>query len=123
MYSEEATEVWFSDYGFGQLQDGSAVIAFDPVFAQIVNLEYAYHVFLQVYDNADIYVTDRTAEDFTVLLREGAPDAAFSYRIVARRLHHEDARMECAPWADHDPHLFPDQAGNPAGLLQGEQQL
>ncbi len=122
MYSEEATEVWFSDYGFGQLQDGSAVIAIDPIFAQAVNLEYAYHVFLQVYDNAELYVTDRTAEGFTVLLREGAPDAGFSYRIVARRLHHEDARMARAPWADNDPNLFPDQAGNSGAHLQGGQQ-
>ena len=33
LYSEESTEVWFTDYGFGQLVGGTAVIVLDPSFA------------------------------------------------------------------------------------------
>lgn len=47
LYSEESTEVWFSDYGFGELQDGQVLIRIDPVFAETVNLKEPYHVFLQ----------------------------------------------------------------------------
>lgn len=57
LYSEESTEVWFSDYGFGQLQDGFALVKIDPIYAQTVNLAYPYHVFLQVYGDAELYVS------------------------------------------------------------------
>jgi hypothetical protein len=49
LYSEESSEVWFSDYGFGQLHEGKAVVTIDPLFAQTVNLAEPYHVFVQVY--------------------------------------------------------------------------
>lgn len=100
LYTEESTEVWFTDYGFGQLEDGLAVIAIDPTFAQTINLEEPYHVFVQVYGDAEIYVTNRTAAGFEVHLRDGDPDAEFSYRIVGKRLGYEDNRLERAPWDD-----------------------
>jgi hypothetical protein len=109
LYVEEATEVWFADYGFGQLEDGVAVVAIDPIFAQTVNLEEPYYVFVQVYGDAVVYVSELTAEGFEVRLREGDPQAGFSYRLVARRLGHEDRRLERAPWADEDPNLYPEK--------------
>ncbi len=121
MYSEESTEVWFSDYGFGQLEGGTAVITIDPIYAQTVNLEEPYHVFLQAYDDADLYVANRTAHGFEVHLREGSDTAEFSYRIVALRLGHEDARMERAPWADNDPNLYPEKANELETMQQGGQ--
>jgi len=101
LYTEESTEVWFTDYGFGQLEDGVAVISIDPIFAQTVNLEQPYHVFVQVYGDAEVYVTDRTATGFEVHLRDGGPDVEFSYRIVGKRLGYENDRLERAPWDDH----------------------
>lgn len=121
MYSEEATEVWFTDYGFGQLEGGTAVITFDPTYVQTVNLEEPYHVFLQAYDDADLYVTNRTADGFEVHLREGNSFAEFSYRIVALRLGFETNRMERAPWADNDPNLYPEKANDAAAPMQGGQ--
>ena len=121
MYSEESTEVWFSDYGFGQLEGGTAVITIDPIFAQTVNLEEPYHVFLQAYADADLYVTNRTPDGFEVHLREGSDNAEFSYRIVAHRLGHEDARLERAPWADNDPNLYPEKANEFTTMQQGGQ--
>ncbi len=94
LYTEESTEVWFSDYGFGALVDGRAEIVIDPLFAQTVNLNEPYHVFLQAYGDGEIYVQDRTASGFLVLLGEGDPSVEFSYRIVGRRLGYEDARLE-----------------------------
>jgi hypothetical protein len=121
MYSEEATEVWFADYGFGQLEGGTAVIHIDPIYAQTVNMNKPYHIFLQAYDDAILYVTNRTPDSFEVHLREGSDTAEFSYRIVALRLGHEDTRMERAPWADNDPNLYPEKANEASAMPQGGQ--
>jgi hypothetical protein len=100
LYTEESTEVWFTDYGFGQLQNGRARILLDPTFAQTINPEEPYHVFLQARGNAELYVGESTPLGFEVALREGDPDAEFSYRVVAKRLGFEGERLEPAPWAD-----------------------
>ncbi len=116
LYTEESSEVWFADYGFGALRDGAAIIDIDPVFAQTVNLnDEPYHVFVQVYGNAEIYVSNRTPAGFGVHLREGDPNVEFSYRIVAKRLGHETRRLERAPWADDDPNLFPEKSAQGGG--------
>ena len=107
LYTEESTEVWFTDYGFGTLQDGVAVVAIDSLFAQTVNLEEPYHVFVQVYGNAEVYVSNRTSTQFEVRLRDGNPHTEFSYRIVGKRLGYEDHRLERSSWAENDPDLSP----------------
>jgi hypothetical protein len=112
LYTEESTEVWFTDYGFGQLNEGTAVIMIDPVFAQTVNLEEPYHVFTEVYGPATVYVENRTPTQFEVHLREGQSGVGFSYRIVARRLGYEDQRLEKIPWTDDDLELYPVKNGN-----------
>jgi hypothetical protein len=111
MYTEESTAVWFSDYGFGQLQDGVAIVHINPIFAQTVNLTEPYHVFLEEYGDAELYVSQRTPEWFEVRLghRRGDHNAAFSYRLVARRLGYEAHYLERAPWADDDPNLYPEK--------------
>jgi hypothetical protein len=106
LYTEESTEVWFTDYGFGKLTGGKVRILFDPSFAQTINPEDSYHVFVQPYGRAELYVAERTPLGFTVTLKDGDPNAEFSYRIVAKRLGFEGKRLEAAPWADQP------QAGN-----------
>lgn len=99
LYTEESTEVWFTDYGFGTLERGRAVIPIDSVFAQTVNLDEGYHVFLQAYGNANLYVSRRTPTYF-VVQAQGArgtrvnTNLEFSYRLVAKRAGYEDARLE-----------------------------
>ncbi|MBN1262427.1 MAG: hypothetical protein JXB35_17235, partial [Anaerolineae bacterium] len=105
LYSEESSEVWFSHYGFGQLDGGVATIRIEALYAQTVNLDEPYHVFVQVYGDAEVYVSQRTATSFEVHLREGDPAVAFSYRVVAKRLGYEDHYLEPAPWAEGDPNL------------------
>jgi len=105
LYTEESTEVWFTDYGFGRLENGRVHIALDPTFAETVSLDGQYHVFVQPYGDADIYVTRRTAAGFDVVRRAGDKQVEFSYRIVARRKGFEARRLERAPWADNDPGL------------------
>jgi hypothetical protein len=103
LYTEESTEVWFTDYGFGRLTNGKGRILFDPSFAQTINADESYHVFVQPYGRAELYVAERTPLGFTVALKDGDSNAEFSYRIVAKRLGFEGKRLEAAPWADHPP--------------------
>ena len=107
LYTEESTEVWFTDYGFGRLTKGRAYVELDPRFAETVSLDAAYHVFVQPYGDADVYVAQRTATGFEVIRRGGDKQVEFSYRVVARRKGFEGRRLERAPWADDDPALSP----------------
>jgi hypothetical protein len=111
LYAEESTEIWFSDYGFGTLVGGVITVTIDPTFAETVNLSEPYHVFVEPYGPASLYVTDRTPTSFVVRAQTGDPDVDFSYRLVAKRLGHEEQRLERAPWADDDPYLYPQRAG------------
>jgi hypothetical protein len=92
--------VWFTDYGFGRLQHGRARILIDPTFAQTVSAQEPYHVFLEEYGDARLYVAERTPLGFVVQGHAGDPDVEFSYRIVARRRGYETTRLERTPWAD-----------------------
>jgi hypothetical protein len=113
LYTEESSEVWFTDYGFGRLQNGSLFIPIDPLFAETVNMDLPYHVFVQPYGDAEVYVSQRTSTGFEVSLREGNPNVEFSYRLVASRLGYEGQRLERAPWADSDPNLYRQQTTAP----------
>jgi hypothetical protein len=104
-YTEESTEVWFSDYGFGRLVNGRAVVSIDPLFVESVNSSEPYHVFVQAYGNADLYVSSRTPTAFEVHLHNGDPNIEFSYKIVAKRRGYERIRLEPAPWAHRDLNL------------------
>jgi hypothetical protein len=103
LYAEEAAEVYFTDYGFGKLENGKAVVRVDPLFAETVNLKQPYHVFVQAYGNAEIYVSQRTPTGFEVSLRGGDDRVEFSYRLVGKRQGFEQARLEHAAWADKQP--------------------
>jgi hypothetical protein len=100
LYTEESTEVWFTDYGYGKLEHGKARVLFDPSFAQTINPDEPYQVFVQPYGRAELYVPERTPLGFTVALKDGDANAEFGYRIVAKRLGFEGKRLERAPWAD-----------------------
>jgi hypothetical protein len=100
LYTEESTEVWFTDYGFGRLANGRLRVLLDPSFAQTINPDEPYHVFLQARGRAELYVGESTPLGFEVVLKDGDPRAEFSYRIVAKRLGFEQKRLEPAPWLD-----------------------
>jgi hypothetical protein len=103
LYSEEATEVFFTDYGFGKLVNGRAWVPLDATFSETVNLDQPYHVFVEEYGPTEMYVARRTFSGFEVVSRDGDPKAEFSYRIVAKRKGFELDRMARAPWFDHMP--------------------
>jgi hypothetical protein len=117
LYAEEASEVYFTDYGFGRLENGRVFIPIDPLFAETVNLELDYFVFLQPYAKAEIYVSKTTPAGFEVSLNTGDPDAKFAYRLVAKRKGFETARLEdtsSQPESDSDLNAKEQEVEGPA---------
>jgi len=99
LYAMESPEVWFEDFGTSSLVDGEITVACDPIFAETVNLEEEYHVFVTPLGEEPVllFVTDKDATAFTVrgVTLDGKPAAcSFDYRIVAKRLGYEDVRLE-----------------------------
>jgi hypothetical protein len=96
MYTEEATEVWFADYGEAALTDSVVWVPFDATFAETIESGRPYHVFLQAYADASIFVSRRTAEGFEVRVRgdrAANQKVEFSYRLVAKRRGYGDRRL------------------------------
>jgi len=95
-YSVASTENWFEDYGTGQLHNGAVTVTLDPTYAQAVNADAGYHVFLTPNGDCEgLYVTRKTATSFEVHeLRAGKSNIEFDYRIVAHRRGLEGVRME-----------------------------
>jgi hypothetical protein len=101
LYAVESSGNYFEDFGEGQLVDGQASVAIDPIFAQTVNLSETYHTFLTPVGDEPVllFVTQKTSVGFTVrgVTLEGQPaSGAFDYRVVAKRLGYEDQRLEPA---------------------------
>jgi hypothetical protein len=101
VYSMESPDNWFEDFGQAQLVDGKATVVIEPIFAQTVNLNQPYMVFLTpVGEYCPLYVAEKTATAFTVRVESGRTcDVAFDYRIIAKRLGFEDKRLD----ATQDP--------------------
>ena len=105
MYAMESPEVWFEDFGTGYLKDGAVTVAFDPIFAETVDLQVDYHVYVTpICEEAVVlFVTTKTPEGFTVqgvTLDSQPSNCAFDYRVVAKRLGYESARL--APTVPND---------------------
>jgi hypothetical protein len=99
------------------LMEESATVSIDPLFAEAANLSEPYHVFVQLNDPSaeGVAVAKKTASSFEVVeLRNGRSNAAFSYRVVAKRRGYERPRLQHAPWAEHDPNLYPEKVSPPA---------
>ena len=95
LYAVEAPENWFEDFGSARLSKGWAQVQLEPTFAQTVNAEMEYHVFLTPKgDCKGLYVSQETSRFFEVReLAGGLSNVAFDYRIVARRRGYENIRL------------------------------
>lgn len=96
LYAVEAADNWFEDAGSGQLANGSATVALDGVFAQTVNGDMDYHVFITPNGDCEgLYVAHKSAQGFEVHeLRGGRSNIAFDYRIMAKRKGFENVHMQ-----------------------------
>lgn len=99
LYAMESPDVWFEDFGSGQLTNGQGFVEIDPLFAKSVNLNVEYHVFLTPLGDCNgLYIANKTATGFEVReLGGGTTNVAFDYRIVAKRAGYENTHMEVMP--------------------------
>jgi hypothetical protein len=99
VYTIESPEVWLQDLGSASLVDGAATVAFEPVFAEMINPEVDYHVFVTpvCQEPVLLFVTAKDTSGFTVrgVTLDGQPAACgFDYNVVAKRLGLEHVRLE-----------------------------
>jgi hypothetical protein len=95
LYAVEAPEVWFEDFGSGRLSNGQALIHLDGTFAQSVNTDMDYHVFLTPNgDSHGLYISAKSKNSFEVREQDGGKsNISFDYRIIARRKGYEKTRL------------------------------
>jgi hypothetical protein len=97
LFSEEATEVLFSDQGHSALQNGRAHIELDPKFRQTITVDATHPVNVVVQLEGDcqgVFVTNKTATGFDVVeLQGGRSSAPFFYRVTGKRKYYEDERL------------------------------
>lgn len=94
MFSPEAPEILFQDYGEGSLVNGEAKIELDPVLKHslYVDEEHPLRVFITLHGDCNgTYVTDRSINGFTVKeLAGGKSNISFTWQIVANRADDKD---------------------------------
>jgi len=97
MYCEEATEIWFTDYGSAKLSNGRCIVELDPVFLQTVTIDNnnPVKVFIQMTDECPngVYVKKGKTTFEVIEQNGGNSSASFDYRIVAKRRGFETRRL------------------------------
>ena len=92
LYCYETPKPYFGDIGEAILDDdGICYIFLDDIFAETVNTDCQYQVFLQKYGPGDVWVEERTANYFIV---RGTAGLRFGWEIKARQLGFETERLE-----------------------------
>jgi hypothetical protein len=88
--SFEMTDIRLGDCGRGTVQGGTCQIDIDPIFAECVNLDMDYDVYLTKYGKGNVWVDKMVSDHFTV---EG-DDINFAWELKAKRRGFEDKRLE-----------------------------
>lgn len=89
LFSPEAPEILFEDYGTAKLINGTITINIDPVFSDaiFVDEEHPLKVFIQLEGDCNgVFVSNKSAKSFTVTeLANGTTNTPFSWHLVANR--------------------------------------
>jgi hypothetical protein len=95
LYSIESPEMWFEDFGKGELVNGSADVILDSDFAALVDGADCY-IFLTEYgDSEGLFVNDQSPTGFSVRERRGGTSSIpFRYRVLAKRKDISRPRLE-----------------------------
>jgi hypothetical protein len=93
VYAVESPGEWFEDFGNASLAGGRAVVPIDSIFAETVNTQRDYHVFLTPNARCTVYIADKQLRFFTVKRLSGTRRCRFDYRIIARRRGYENVRL------------------------------
>ena len=88
----ETTESYLGDIGRSVTNTDCEVwVSIDPIFSDTVNLDSPYEVFLQVYNNARVWVSDFRSDAFLVCSDQ--PRVRFAYELKAKRMGYENERL------------------------------
>lgn len=89
LHCPESPEIYFTDYGEGQLVDGVAHIDIDPIFAKnvAINDKHPLRVFIQLEGDCNgVFVCNKTATGFDVKeLQGGKSNTKFQWNIICNR--------------------------------------
>lgn len=89
----ETAEYYFGDIGETQTNsNGVVTVMIDPYFLETVNTLVPYQVFLTPYGNGNVWVSSRSANNFTV--KSSNPNIHFAWEIKAKRKGYENDRMK-----------------------------
>lgn len=89
----ETAEYYFGDIGETQTNDdGVVTVMIDPYFLETVNTLVPYQVFLTSYGDGNVWVSSRSANNFTV--KSSKPNIHFVWEIKAKRKGYENDRMK-----------------------------
>lgn len=89
----ETAEYYFGDISEGSTDgNGMAKIKIDPLFLETVNTKVPYQVFLTAYDDARVWIADRSGDSFTV--KSSSPNTHFAWEIKAKRKGYEKDRLK-----------------------------
>lgn len=86
----ETAEYYLGDIGESEVNNGEVIVTFDPIFAECVNTDATYQVFLTKYGEGNIYVAERNSDHFVVR----GDNISFGWEIKAKRRGFENARLE-----------------------------
>lgn len=88
----ETAESYLGDIGRSYTKENCETwVHIDSLFSDVVNLDIPYEVFLQVYDNAQVWVSDFKSDAF--LVRSDKPNIRFAWELKAKRRGFEDERL------------------------------
>lgn len=92
LYCYEMPSPMFGDIGRGKLdENGACYIYVDVIFAEAIDLDCSYNVFLQKYGRGDIWVDELNPQYFIV---KGTPEMDFTWEIKAKQLGYNMDRLE-----------------------------
>ncbi|MBQ6144029.1 MAG: hypothetical protein IJI84_06115 [Clostridia bacterium] len=86
----ETAECYYGDIGESEIKNGLCQIDIDPIFAECVNLETGYQVFLSPYGKGELFVLERFENCFIVC----GDNMKFGWELKAKRIGFENKRLE-----------------------------
>lgn len=90
--SYELPEHYLGDLGFGIIKNGQCIVYLDEEVQESINLERAYHIFIQFYE--DCHFKIEKCDNYFIVTAD--KDIEFSWEVKAKRRGFENYRLEDA---------------------------
>lgn len=92
LHAYETPTPYFGDIGEGKTDsEGECVIVFDDIFHETIDSDCRYQVFLQAYDEGQVYIKERTTNHFVV---KGTPNLEFGWELKAVQKDYNGMRFK-----------------------------